>query len=512
MSKKYLAGNFQTKSKGERVIIRGLANKAIVDRGNDFVEPTAFSNGGLDNYKDNPMILFNHNPDIPIGKALKVTPSDDGLIVEVEVSDSDDELTKRIRNNIKQGILRTFSIGFETKDEEENTEKGVTHIKEAELFEVSVVSIPMNQGSTFDLLQKASHSKALCVKSLQQAEMEVDIDEEDEEEKATKILKVGKTGEANDHSHDVEVEMESGNGVTTSVLSDEDGGTHKHEILNGVVQEAEGHVHSLDLDSLAEPEGEGGDESADEERTDKQESIEEEAAEDAEPSEEEKAEDALSVQSLIFSKESFDSESALTWAKDHNFKSESAEDGGDSIRIGQRDKQDFVEDTFKTVALTDGVSAVMGKLKEAPVEEETDAKSLQTLNALRGLYKLQEFFEAKQAEQEDVVAVSVPLDNAGPDKDFGSPQLETAMQTNVLLGQVIGELQKLAAQVAQMGTQAIEEEEKVNKEPETNLDDLSDTGLTDKLTNEESSTAKSLVTSGTKYLNRLDERLRLLGV
>ena len=52
---------------------------------------------------------------------------------------------------IKDGVLGAFSVGFRVKDAEYNEETDGLEIKDAELFEVSVVSVPANQTAMFSL-------------------------------------------------------------------------------------------------------------------------------------------------------------------------------------------------------------------------------------------------------------------------------------------------------------------------------------------------------------------------
>ena len=49
--------------------IKGSASTNTLDRAGDIIEPTAWTKGGLDSFKSNPIILFNHNHDRPIGRA-----------------------------------------------------------------------------------------------------------------------------------------------------------------------------------------------------------------------------------------------------------------------------------------------------------------------------------------------------------------------------------------------------------------------------------------------------------
>ena len=52
---------------------------------------------------------------------------------------------------VKEGILGAFSVGFRVKDADYLEETDGLKIKDAELFEVSVVSVPCNQAATFSL-------------------------------------------------------------------------------------------------------------------------------------------------------------------------------------------------------------------------------------------------------------------------------------------------------------------------------------------------------------------------
>ncbi len=71
------------------------------------------------------------------------------------------------------------------------------------------------------------------------------------------------------------------------------------------------------------------------------------------------------VQTLIFSKEVFQSvEEAVAWAKEHDFKFDKVDEKENTFRLRQRDPDDFVEGSYKTIDLTEGVQAVIGRLKE----------------------------------------------------------------------------------------------------------------------------------------------------
>jgi HK97 family phage prohead protease len=155
---------FKVKQHSNAVFIEGFANKATVDRGNDIIASDAWE---LDNYMANPIILFNHGLDTlggtPVGKATEVRPTDEGLYIKVRLSNSQAPGIKMVRDLVEERILRAFSVGFEPK-ESENIEvdgKSVKKITKGELFEVSIVGVPMNQDSLFELTEKALQTKSL---------------------------------------------------------------------------------------------------------------------------------------------------------------------------------------------------------------------------------------------------------------------------------------------------------------------------------------------------------------
>ena len=103
--------------------------------------------GGLDNYGDNPIILFNHDYNRPIGRAKYCDVTQNGL----EFKQRFLSLQETLVELIKDGVLGAFSVGFKVKDADYNKETDGLRIKDAELFEVSVVSIPANQTATFSV-------------------------------------------------------------------------------------------------------------------------------------------------------------------------------------------------------------------------------------------------------------------------------------------------------------------------------------------------------------------------
>ena len=91
--------------------------------------------------------MFNHDYNKPIGRAKDLEVTDKGLDISAKISKAAGDVTQLV----KDGVLGAFSVGFRCKDSEYMTETDGYKIKDAELFEVSVVSVPCNQGATFGL-------------------------------------------------------------------------------------------------------------------------------------------------------------------------------------------------------------------------------------------------------------------------------------------------------------------------------------------------------------------------
>ncbi len=79
-----------------------------------------------------------------------------------------------------------------------------------------------------------------------------------------------------------------------------------------------------------------------------------------------KQQDPASVQTLIFSKDRFKTAAAArAWAKENGFKSNKVDETETSFRLRQKEPGTFQEGSFRTITLTDGVKAVVGRAKSA---------------------------------------------------------------------------------------------------------------------------------------------------
>lgn len=142
------------KAPEDSITIEGYANKFFVDAYKERMDPMTVK---LDRFKQNPILLFNHDMMYPVGKVTFVEPREDGLFVRASVSKSDNEKVSYVRDLVEDGTLCTFSVRFADETVVEDPEiQGGKLIKDWELQEVSIVSIPAQPDSTFSLSQVKS--------------------------------------------------------------------------------------------------------------------------------------------------------------------------------------------------------------------------------------------------------------------------------------------------------------------------------------------------------------------
>ena len=135
--------------KDKNLKIAGYANTTAKDRAGDIVTANAWAKG-VDNFRRNPVLLYQHKHDCPIGKVNKITVDKKGIFVEAAVSEAA-ESNHGIQTLIKDGALKSFSVGFKVKDVKYNREEDSMYITDVELLEISVVSVPCNQDSLFSV-------------------------------------------------------------------------------------------------------------------------------------------------------------------------------------------------------------------------------------------------------------------------------------------------------------------------------------------------------------------------
>ena len=213
-----LTSTFKTQAQDDgSVMIRGMASTADFDRAGDSISVEAWQKGGLKNFEKNPIILFNHDYDKPIGRATGLKAGPEGLELECKISKS---APANVAELVKDGVLGAFSVGFRVKDADYIKETDGLMIKDAELFEVSVVSVPCNQSATFSLAKS------------------FDSDKEYEEFKKTFTNRVDLAGQSLAKDED----------ITSGIASDH---TPQSAEINSADQEIKMDNQNIDLEAFA---------------------------------------------------------------------------------------------------------------------------------------------------------------------------------------------------------------------------------------------------------------------
>lgn len=131
----------------ESILIEGYASTNDIDRSGDIVSTSVWELG-LENYLKNPIILAYHDYTKPVGRMVEHRPDPKGLWIKARISSAAED---NIFELVKDEVMTAFSIGFRVKDAEYNQALDVFLIKEIELHEISVVSVPCNQNTLFSL-------------------------------------------------------------------------------------------------------------------------------------------------------------------------------------------------------------------------------------------------------------------------------------------------------------------------------------------------------------------------
>lgn len=125
-----------------------VASDETVDRYGDIVRVAGWD---LRNYRKNPIILFAHQKDNPVGKAVKTWIEGTQLKVRLKMADEGTSpFIDTLRKLMDQKIVRAMSVGFMPttqpnyiRDAKNDMITGVEYIGQ-ELLENSLVTVPAN--------------------------------------------------------------------------------------------------------------------------------------------------------------------------------------------------------------------------------------------------------------------------------------------------------------------------------------------------------------------------------
>lgn len=165
-NKEFTLTDFKAVENNGLVRISGYANnKHVADRYGDI--PTEFNRSyvyELEEYRRNPVILLDHKAEVSkiAGSVTEIHEDERGLYFEAELSNSSLPETAHARQLVKEGHLRTVSIGgiwlFEDLE-------NPSHLTLAKIFEISLVAIPAD---TYATISEQKEAEPVEVKETEQ--------------------------------------------------------------------------------------------------------------------------------------------------------------------------------------------------------------------------------------------------------------------------------------------------------------------------------------------------------
>jgi len=130
---------FEAKADGDRMLIEGYGSTfGNIDHGNDIVISGAFKDSLQ---KRMPKMLWQHDKRQIPGVWREASEDSRGLYLKGEFLNT--SLGRDVYEQAKAGAIDTMSIGYSAKDFE--IDSGVRTLKQVDLFEVSLVTFPMNE-------------------------------------------------------------------------------------------------------------------------------------------------------------------------------------------------------------------------------------------------------------------------------------------------------------------------------------------------------------------------------
>lgn len=135
-------------SNSEQRIITAIANSGKLDRTGEIVSISGIT------YDPNnlPALLWQHKHDQPLGRIISLSKTSKGLemVAQIAKYETDSELKQlsdSVWESVKQGVIKSCSIGFRPTDYEKNASGDLVWTS-SELLEVSLVSVPAERGAS----------------------------------------------------------------------------------------------------------------------------------------------------------------------------------------------------------------------------------------------------------------------------------------------------------------------------------------------------------------------------
>ncbi len=135
----------------EQRVIQGWATTPTTDRGGDIVEPMGVR------FKNPLPLILHHQHTHPVGEVTFKKATAQGIPFEARIPKVVEagivkDRTDEAWHSAKYGLLKGVSIGY-TPIESEPNRKGGNHLKQIEVYELSMVTVPMNAETTITAIK-----------------------------------------------------------------------------------------------------------------------------------------------------------------------------------------------------------------------------------------------------------------------------------------------------------------------------------------------------------------------
>lgn len=142
----------EVKALDDPMVVAATISTEAIDRMGDIVCQDGWD---LENYKQNPVVLINHNYNIlPVGKCVDIAVKNGRMHAVTQFADT--QMGREVAQLYRGGFMRAFSVGFRPLEwEPMKGGKGFKYTKN-ELLEYSCVVVPANQEATLSMKQLVS--------------------------------------------------------------------------------------------------------------------------------------------------------------------------------------------------------------------------------------------------------------------------------------------------------------------------------------------------------------------
>lgn len=141
------------------------------DLGGDVIRKGAFTKSLQQRGQTGIKLLYQHDPNQPVGQWLNIREDEKGLFVQGQLA-TGVEKAREIHTMMKAGILDGLSIGFRTVIGRKDSQSGLRHLIELDLWEISIVTFPMQPDARISSVKSITDQDVPLTTSLSKRELE----------------------------------------------------------------------------------------------------------------------------------------------------------------------------------------------------------------------------------------------------------------------------------------------------------------------------------------------------